>query len=33
MAQDLLENTLLRLKSLEIKFDDLEGDVLSHLFC
>ena len=30
MAQDLLENTLLRLKSLEIKFDDLEGDVLSH---
>ena len=30
MAQDLLENTLLRLKSLESKFDDLEGDVLSH---
>ena len=30
MAQDLLENTLLRLKSLEIKFDDLEGNVLSH---
>ena len=30
MAQDLLEHTLLRLKSLEIKFDDLEGDVLLH---
>ena len=30
MAQDLLENTLLRLKSLESKFDILEGDVLSH---
>ena len=30
MAQDLLENALLRLKSLESKFDNLEGDVLSH---
>ena len=30
MAQDLLENTLLRLKSLESKFDGLEGNVLSH---
>ena len=26
MAQDLLENALLRLKSLEIKFDDFETD-------
>ena len=30
MTSELLENVLLKVKSLEIKFNDLEGDVLSH---
>ena len=30
MAAEVLENVLQKVKSLEIKFDGLEGDVLSH---